>query len=81
VVKKWILPRWGRLLLEEVKTVEVERWLRATDLADGTKAKIKNTFSALFSHAVRWEFCGYGKPTSSGLSPHLSTGVISRSVM
>jgi hypothetical protein len=42
VVKKWVLPRWGRFLLEEVKTVEVERWLRATDLADGTKAKVKN---------------------------------------
>ena len=27
--KKWILPRWGRFLLDEVKTVEVERWLRA----------------------------------------------------
>ena len=65
-VKNWILPRWGRLLLHEVKTVEVERWLRATDLADGTKAKIKNIMSALFSHAVRWEFCGHN-PISSGI--------------
>jgi hypothetical protein len=66
VVRKWILPRWGRLILDEVKTVEVERWLRATDLADGTKAKIKNVMSALFSHAVRWEFCGRN-PISSGI--------------
>jgi integrase len=66
VVKNWILPRWGRLLLDEVKTVEVERWLRATDLANGTKAKIKNIMSALFSHAVRWEFCGHN-PISSGI--------------
>jgi len=62
VARNWILPRWGQLLLEEVKTVEVERWLRATDLANGTKAKIKNVMTALFSHAVRWEFCGR-KPT------------------
>jgi integrase len=65
VVKNWILPRWGDLLLDEIKTVDVERWLRATDLAGGTKAKIKNVMSALFSHAVRWEFCGYN-PISSG---------------
>src|SRR6266851_4566710 len=64
--KNWILPRWGNLLLDEVKTVEVERWLRATDLADGTKAKIKCVMSALFSHAVRWEFCGHN-PISSGM--------------
>src|SRR5229473_7363553 len=64
--KNWILPRWGNLLLEEVKTVEVERWLRAAGLADGTKAKIKCVMSALFSHAVRWEICGHN-PISSGI--------------
>ena len=80
VVRNWILPRWGSLLLEEVKTVEVERWLRATALADGTKAKIKCVMSALFSHAVRWEFCGYnpissGMPVGSGGKRGPSTGV------
>jgi hypothetical protein len=34
--KNWILPRWGDVLLEEIKTVEVERWLRAAEVADGT---------------------------------------------
>jgi integrase len=67
VVKNWILPRWGNLSLNEVKTVEVERWLRATNLADGTRAKIKCVMSALFSHAVRWEFCGRN-PISSGIA-------------
>jgi len=66
IAKKWILPRWGRFLLDEVKTVETERWLRAMDLAGGTKAKIKNVMSALFSHAVRWELCGHN-PISSGI--------------
>lgn len=64
--KNWILPRWGSLLLEEVKTVEVERWLRAAEMADGSKAKIKCVMSALFSHAVRWEFCSHN-PISSGI--------------
>jgi len=64
--KNWILPRWGNMLLEEVKTVEVERWLRATDVTAGTKAKLKCVMSALFSHAVRWEFCGHN-PISSGI--------------
>ena len=64
--KNWIVPRWGNLPLEQVKTVEVERWLRATGVSDGTKAKIKCVMSALFSHAVRWEFCGHN-PISSGI--------------
>ena len=64
--KTWILPRWGNLLLEDIKTIEVERWLRAADVADGTKAKIKCVMSAVFSHAVRWEFCCHN-PISSGI--------------
>jgi hypothetical protein len=60
--------------------VEVERWLRATDLANGTKDKIKNVMSALFSHAVRWEFCGRnpissGGPVGTGGSRSPSVGV------
>ena len=78
--KNWIIPRWGRAQLEQVKTVEVERWLRATDVADGTKAKIKCVMSALFSHAVRWEFCSHnpissGIPVGSGGKRGPSTGV------
>lgn len=78
--KNWILPRWGSLLLEEVRTVEVERWLRATEVTDGTKAKIKSVMSALFSHAVRWEFCGHnpissGVPVGTGGKRGPSTGV------
>jgi integrase len=78
--KNWILPRWGNFLLDEIKTVEVERWLRATEVADGTKAKIKCVMSAFFSHAVRWEFCGHnpissGIPVGSGGKRGPSTGV------
>ena len=64
--KNWILPRWGDLPLAAVKTVEAERWLRGTKIADGTKAKIKSVMSALFSHGVRWELCSHN-PISSGI--------------
>jgi integrase len=78
--KNWIVPRWGNMQLDQVKTVEVERWLLAAEVADGTKAKIKCVMSALFSHAVRWEFCGHnpissGIPVGSGGSRGPSTGV------
>ncbi len=68
------------VLLEELKAVEVERWLRAADVTDGTKAKLKCVMSALFSHAVRWEFCGHnpissGVPVGSGGGRGPSTGV------
>jgi integrase len=64
--KKWILPRWGRLPLKGIKTVDVERWLREATVANGTKAKLKCLMSALFSHAVRWEFTSIN-PISSGI--------------
>jgi integrase len=64
--KNWILPRWGRELLLKVKTVDVERWLRDATVSNGTRAKIKCVMSALFSHAVRWEFTSTN-PISSGI--------------
>ena len=64
--KNWILRRWGRVLLLKVKTVDVERWLREATVSNGTKAKVKCVMSALFSHAVRWEFTSTN-PISSGI--------------
>lgn len=65
-MKNWVLPRWGNYLLEDVKTVKVEQWIRSIDRANGTRAKIKCVMSALYSHAVRWEFTGHN-PISSGV--------------
>ncbi|MDP9051965.1 MAG: chromosome partitioning protein ParB [Acidobacteriota bacterium] len=40
----------------DVKAVAVEKWLRSlVDLAPGTKAKIRNHLSALFSNSIRHE--------------------------
>ena len=55
-LKKWIVPRWGSYRLGDVKAVQVEQWLKTVPLARGSKAKIRNIMSALYSHAIRWEW-------------------------
>jgi integrase len=55
-LNKWILPRWRSYRISDIKTVDVEAWLKTIPLARGSKAKIRNIMSALFSHAIRWEW-------------------------
>lgn len=52
----WIEPAWGNRSLSDVRTVAVEDWLRSLPLANGSKAKIRNLLSALFNHAMRYEW-------------------------
>jgi hypothetical protein len=52
----WILPRWGDHRLEQVKSVAVEEWLDSIKRAKGTRAKIRNIMSAIFHHAMRYEW-------------------------
>lgn len=53
---RWILPKWGPAYLHLIKPVAVEQWLRSLEeLSDGSKAKIRNLMSAVFSHAIRFE--------------------------
>ena len=55
-LRKWILPKWGPAYLHLIKPISVEQWLRSLDgLSDGSKAKIRNIMSAVFSHAIRFE--------------------------
>jgi integrase len=63
-LRKWILPRWRSYLLCEVKAVEVEAWLKTLPLARGSRAKIRNVMSALYSHAIRWEWVDRNPITS-----------------
>jgi integrase len=56
VLNKWILLRWQDIRISDVRTIDVENWLRSLRLARGTKAKIRKTFNLLFNHAIRWEF-------------------------
>jgi hypothetical protein len=52
----WILPRWGDHSIDQVKSVAVEEWLDGIRRARGTKAKIRNPMSALFTHTMRYEW-------------------------
>ena len=47
--------QWGTVRLSEVRTTEVESWLRHLPLARSTCAKIRNLLSVLFNHACRHE--------------------------
>jgi integrase len=55
-LKRWILPHWGEHELRNVKTIDVESWLRQLSLARSSCAKIRNLMSVLFNHASRYEF-------------------------
>ena len=54
-LKRWIVPNWGNVRLSEVRTMEVESWLRGLPLAKSSCAKIRNILSVLFNHACRHE--------------------------
>jgi integrase len=55
-INRWIKPAWGHYKLSEVKTVSVEQWLESLCLAPGSKTKIRNVMSAIYSHGIRNEW-------------------------
>jgi integrase len=55
-LKLHIAPKWGESRLSEVRTVKVEQWLDSLPLAPGTRTKIRNIMSAVFSHGIRQEW-------------------------
>jgi hypothetical protein len=52
---RWIIPRWGDYELSEIRTIDVESWLRSLPRARSTCAKIRNLMSVLVNHACRYE--------------------------
>ena len=54
-LKRWVLPQWGKYELRDIKTIEVESWLRGLPLAKTSCAKIRGVMSVLFNHACRYE--------------------------
>jgi hypothetical protein len=54
-IKNWIEPNWHGHLAGGMKTMQIQEWLDKVERPDGTKLKIKNVLSAIFSHGVRWE--------------------------
>jgi len=55
-LKGWIVPRWGDLRIDQIKSVAVEEWLDSIKRAKGTRAKIRNIMSGIFHHAMRYEW-------------------------
>ena len=54
-LNRWVRPHWQRYTLAEVRTIQVESWLRTLPLAKSSCAKIRNLMSVLFNHACRYE--------------------------
>ena len=55
-LRVWVTSRWGEYRLSDIRTVEVETWLRGLALANATKAKIRNVMHSAFAHACRHEW-------------------------
>jgi len=56
-----LLPRWGKLKLNEIKQQDIAKWLgekRAEGLAMSTVEKIRVTFHRSFELAARWNIPG-----------------------
>lgn len=52
---RWVLPHWRQYEWGEVRTIQVESWLRTPPLAKSSCAKIRNLMSVLFNHACRYQ--------------------------
>jgi len=54
-LNRWVIPHLGGMRLSEVRTTEVESWLRSLAVAKSSCAKIRGILSVLFNHACRHE--------------------------
>ena len=61
--------------------MDVEAWLKTLPLARGSKAKIRNIMSALFSHAIPWEWAEKNPMTSVRESAKRTRTPVRRSVV
>jgi integrase len=77
-IKNWIEAKWHGHRAGSMKTMQIQEWLDRIQRPDGTKLKIKNVLSAIFSHGVRWELVERNPVCGQGGSPGhrgASTGV------
>jgi integrase len=50
-----VKPKWGNHLLDDVRTLAVETWLRGVTLAPKSKLHLRNVMHVLYECAARWE--------------------------
>lgn len=55
-IRLHLAPRWGEYRISAVRTIEFEQWLTSLPLAPGTRTKIRNIASAVFSHGIRHQW-------------------------
>jgi integrase len=53
--KNHVLPRWGKVFAENVKTAAVEDWLESYPHSRQIKAHVKGLMHILFREAIKWE--------------------------
>jgi hypothetical protein len=61
VLRLHVIPRWGKLRLDEIKTQDITQWFAekaASGLAPATIEKIRVMFSRSFELARQWEIPG-----------------------
>jgi integrase len=55
-LQRWISPKWGDSLLDQVTPLAVEQWLRSLSLAPETKLNLRTIFHVIYTYALRWNF-------------------------
>ena len=71
VVRRHILPKWGKVRLTDIDSRAVAQWLaekRAEGLAPATVEKIRVIFGRSFVLGMRWDVAGADKNPTRGIS-------------
>jgi integrase len=54
-IKNYLKPRWGDYLLDHVRPMAVEDWLKKLPMAPKSKTHIRSVMHLMFECATRWE--------------------------
>jgi integrase len=54
-IKNYLKPRWGSYLLDHIRPMAVEDWLKKLPMAPKSKAHIRSVMHLMFECATRWE--------------------------
>ncbi len=54
-IKNHLKPRWGDYLLDRIRPMAVEDWLKKLPMAPKSKAHIRSVMQLMFECATRWE--------------------------
>src|SRR6266568_4459929 len=58
-LRNYVKPKWAECLLDQIKPLVVEDWLKKLSLAPKSKSHLKNLMHVLFNAAMRWELISY----------------------